>query len=409
MKFFKKKKGKDEAGNDAPDNGETQHEHDNPPESSDDPENSSVEPEPVRPESYSMDEEDLTDPAPKKGFFSRFRKQSKPTDTRDDALEATTESAADTEESSDPQEKKRGLFKRLRDRLTKTRKAFVNRVDALLLGKKEIDEDLLEELEEILITSDIGVHTSMRLIEAVREKIERKDLDSPEELRQALQAQMESFLQVETTPAPGSEEHKPHVIMVVGVNGVGKTTTIGKLAARYMNENKQVLLVAADTFRAAAVEQLQIWSQRIGCDIVKHTGKSDPSAVAYDGIQAAKSRDADVVIIDTAGRLHTKANLMEELKKIRRTVAGQLSGAPHEVLLVLDATTGQNAISQAELFDEALELTGIALTKLDGTAKGGIVVGICERLGVPLKYIGIGEKLDDLQAFDANEFIQALF
>ena len=323
--------------------------------------------------------------------------------------EAVPEPPSETvEEVEEPEQEKKGFFKRLRTRLTKTRRAFVNRVDELLLGKKEIDEELLEELEEILITSDIGVHTSMRLIESVRERIERKDLDSPEELRQALQAEMQSYLQTE--PAQHVlEDHKPHVIMVVGVNGVGKTTTIGKLAARYVKQNKQVLLVAADTFRAAAVEQLQIWSERIGCDIVKHTGKSDPSAVAYDGIQAARSRDADIVLIDTAGRLHTKTNLMEELKKVRRTVAGQLSEAPHEILLVLDATTGQNAISQAELFDEALDLSGIALTKLDGTAKGGIVVGICERLKVPLKYIGIGEKVDDLQIFDANEFIKALF
>jgi fused signal recognition particle receptor len=354
----------------------------------------------------------------KKGFWEKFVKREPVTEEEtgaDTSLQAPkgeeAEKAAEPAEEEgeeEPGKEKKGFFKKLRTGLTKTRKAFVTRVDELLLGKKEIDEELLEELEEILITSDIGVHTSMRLIESVRERVERKDLNSPEELRQALQSEIRSFLQVEA-PQATATAHKPHVIMVVGVNGVGKTTTIGKLAARYKKEGKQVLLVAADTFRAAAVEQLQIWSERIDCNLVKHTGKSDPSAVAYDGIQAAKSRDADMVIIDTAGRLHTKANLMEELKKVRRTIAGQLSGAPHEILLVLDATTGQNAISQAELFDEALELTGIALTKLDGTAKGGIVVGICERLRVPLKYIGIGEKVDDLQTFDADEFIQALF
>lgn len=377
------------------------------------------------PQGTDLTEDPVASEAPpvedKKGFWGRFVKKEAPAGTEGSeevspespgempAGEVDTESpeTVATVEADQPEEK-RGFFKRLRTRLSKTRKAFVNRVDALLLGKKEIDEALLEELEEILITSDIGVHTSMRLIEVVREKVERKDLNSPTELRQALQTEILGFLQVDAAP-PKPDAQTPHVIMVVGVNGVGKTTTIGKLAARHMRDGKTVLLVAADTFRAAAVEQLEIWSQRVGCDMIKHTGKADPSAVAYDGIQAAKSRNVDVVIIDTAGRLHTKTNLMEELKKIRRTVAGQLADAPHEILLVLDATTGQNAISQAELFNEAIDLTGIALTKLDGTAKGGIVVGICESLGVPLRYIGIGENLEDLQPFDADEFIQALF
>ena len=266
-----------------------------------------------------------------------------------------------------PEKEKRGFFKRLRMRLSKTRKAFVNRIDSLLLGKKEIDEDLLEELEEILITSDIGVQTSMDLINHVREGIERKDLNNPQELKQALQDQILGFLQVQSTESSEAIQKqiptpKPYVIIVVGVNGVGKTTTIGKLAARYINDNNQVLLIAADTFRAAAVEQLQIWGDRVGCNVIKHKGKSDPSAVVFDGIQAAKSRDTDVVIIDTAGRLHTKVNLMEELKKIHRTISRLLPDAPHETLLVLDATTGQNAISQAQIFNKAVELTGIALT-----------------------------------------------
>ncbi len=313
-----------------------------------------------------------------------------------------------------PEEEKRGFFKRLRTRLSNTRKAFTNRIDELLLGKREIDEDLLEELEEILITSDIGVQTSMALIDHVREGIERKDLNNPQELKQALQDRILSFLQSQSTESSEAAQKqiptsKPYVIVVVGVNGVGKTTTIGKLAAHYIKDDKQVLLVAADTFRAAAVEQLQIWGDRGGCDVIKHKGKSDPSAVVFDGIQAAKSRDTDVVIIDTAGRLHTKVNLMEELKKIHRTISRLLPDAPHETLLVLDATTGQNAISQAQLFHEAINLTGIALTKLDGTAKGGIVVGICNNLGVPLKYIGIGEKIDDLQEFNAEAFMKALF
>ncbi|MBW2107303.1 MAG: signal recognition particle-docking protein FtsY [Deltaproteobacteria bacterium] len=307
------------------------------------------------------------------------------------------------------EEKKQGLFKRLRNRLTKTRKAFVSRVDRLLLGKKEIDEDLLDDLEEILITSDMGVNTTMALIDDVREQVARKDLNNPDELKDALQKKILEFLRI-PTPAPKPVVKKgPHVIMVVGVNGVGKTTTIGKLAARYVTQGQHVLLVAADTFRAAAVEQLEIWAERVGADIVRHKGKADPSAVAFDGMQAAISRDVDVVIIDTAGRLHTKVNLMEELKKIRRTVAKHLPDAPHETLLVLDATTGQNAISQAQLFHDAIKVTGIALTKLDGTAKGGVVVGISHGLGLPIQYIGLGEKIDDLQVFDAEAFMKALF
>jgi fused signal recognition particle receptor len=268
-------------------------------------------------------------------------------------------------------------------------------VDQLLLGKKEIDEALLEELEEILITSDLGVQTTMALIEKVREKVERKHLSNPEELKDALQSEILAFLKAPPRPGLIGEE-KPHVIMVVGVNGVGKTTTIGKLGARYVKEGKRVLLIAADTFRAAAVEQLEIWAERISAELVRHKDKSDPSAVVYDGICAAKARGVDVVIIDTAGRLHTRVNLMEELKKIRRTVNRQLPDAPH-------------AISQAQLFHEALEITGIALVKLDGTAKGGIVVGICDRLGLPLQYIGLGEKVEDLQDFNPDAFMKALF
>jgi fused signal recognition particle receptor len=312
------------------------------------------------------------------------------------------------EESAPSDAEKQGFYRRLRNRLSKTRKVFASRVDQLLLGKKEIDEELLEELEEILITSDIGVQTTMALIEEVREKLKKKDLSNPEELKKALQEEILAFLKA-ATGLDLTPREKPHVIMVVGVNGVGKTTTIGKLAARYIKDDKRVLLIAADTFRAAAVEQLEIWAERVGADVVRHKGKSDPSAVVYDGIQAARSRDVDMVIIDTAGRLHTKVNLMEELKKIRRTVARQLPNAPHETLLVLDATTGQNAISQAQLFDEALDVTGIAITKLDGTAKGGIIVGICHGLELPINYIGLGEKIDDLQEFNADAFMKALF
>ncbi len=307
-----------------------------------------------------------------------------------------------------PETPKQGLFRILTNRLSKTRGAFLGQVDQLLRGKKEIDETLLEELEEILITSDIGVQTSMALIERVREGVERKALSDPKEIKSALQHEILAFFEPRQKPNLISHT-KPYVILVVGVNGVGKTTTIGKLAAHYRKEGKRVLLVAADTFRAAAVEQLEIWGERVGAEVIRHKGKSDPSAVVYDGMQAAISRGVDIAIIDTAGRLHTKVNLMEQIKKVCRTVSGQIPGGPHETLLVLDATTGQNAISQAELFHKALQITGIALAKLDGTAKGGVVVSICHGLGLPLQYVGLGEKTDDLQEFDASAFVRAMF
>lgn len=375
-------------------------------------------------------EEPLPDEQPKRGFFRKLRR--KKTDAvpeepvaqepLSEEISEEIEGAPEADEIEDLEEEpieeelpKKGLFLRLRDRLSKTRKVFTTRLDTLVLGRREIDEELLEELEEILITSDIGVQTTVALIDHVREGVERKDLKDPDQLRQALQDQILSFLKV---PSAKTKTHsgKPHVIMVVGVNGVGKTTTIGKLSDRFVREGKNVLLVAADTFRAAAVEQLEIWGERVGAEVIRHKGhekksdaKVDPSAVVYDGMQAATSKDVDVVIIDTAGRLHTKVNLMEQLKKIRRTISRQIPDAPHEVLLVLDATTGQNAISQAQLFHEALDITGIALTKLDGTAKGGIVVGISHSLELPIQYIGLGEKPNDLQDFDPDAFAKALF
>jgi fused signal recognition particle receptor len=365
---------------------------------------------------------------PRKRFFFGLRKE-KPDTPQEEPVQQEQETPpeqiakppevleiegfeAETPISEPPNE---GVFRRLKNRLSKTRKAFTSRLDNLFLGKKEIDEELLEDLEEILITSDIGVQTTMALIEQVREGVEKKDLSNPEELKHALQDQILAFLKIPSKPVQMSQS-KPHVIMVIGVNGVGKTTTIGKLSDRYIKQGHRVLLIAADTFRAAAVEQLEIWGERVGAEVICHKGhemkpsaKVDPSAVVYDGIQAATARGVDVVMIDTAGRLHTKVNLMEQLKKIRRTVARQIPDAPHEVLLVLDASTGQNAISQAQVFHEALEITGIILTKLDGTAKGGIVVGICHSLELPIQYIGLGEKADDLQDFDADAFARALF
>ena len=306
-------------------------------------------------------------------------------------------------------QKDKNLFQRLRQGLSKTRSGFTGRLDRLVLGKKEISDDLLEELEEILFTSDLGVATTQELINLVQESVARKELKSPESLKVALKEHIRSFLDVpemeHNRPSPG----EPLVIMVIGVNGVGKTTTIGKVAHGFKGEGKNVMLVAADTFRAAAIEQLVIWGERVGAEVIKQKDGADPSAVSFDAISSAQSKGTDVVLIDTAGRLHTKVNLMDELKKIQRVVSRKLPGAPHEVWLVLDSTTGQNAISQAEMFNEALGVSGIILTKLDGTAKGGIVIGISNQLGLPIRFIGIGEKIDDLRPFNPPEFINAIF
>ena len=321
-----------------------------------------------------------------------------------EVLEADT-AAEDTppSDATPEEQKKDGYFKRLRGSLFKSRKSLSGGFDSIFTGKTKIDDDLLEDLEELLITADIGVQTSINLIERIA-KLKVKDVD---QLKMVLKEEILSILDTESE-APHAQIGKPHVILVVGVNGVGKTTTIGKIAASATASGKKVLIAAADTFRAAAVEQLGIWAERANAEFVKHKENADPAAVAYDAVAAASARGCDLVLIDTAGRLHTKVNLMEELKKIKRTVAKQLEGAPHEILLVLDATTGQNALSQAKLFNEAIEVSGLALTKLDGTAKGGIVIAICSTLNIPLEYIGIGEQIDDLRPFDARQFIEAL-
>jgi fused signal recognition particle receptor len=301
------------------------------------------------------------------------------------------------------------LFQGLRQGLSKTRSAFAGKLDRLFLGRKELTDDLLDELEEILFTSDMGVATTQELLESVKEKAARKELKDPEKLKSALRDHILSFLEVPTMEHPEPAPGEPSVILVVGVNGVGKTTTVGKAAHSFKLQGKKTMLVAADTFRAAAIEQLVIWGERVGAEVIKQTAGADPSAVVFDALNAAISRKFDVVLVDTAGRLHTKTNLMEELKKIYRVTARKLPGAPHEVWLVLDATTGQNAISQAQIFNEALGITGIILTKLDGTAKGGIVVGISHQLGMPITHIGIGEKLEDLRPFSPPDFVSAIF
>ncbi len=286
----------------------------------------------------------------------------------------------------------------------------MEKIDRLFLGKKTIDQDLLDELEAVLFEADLGVKTTTQLIEGVRQGLKRGDLQEPAKVKEFIKQEILRILHSGEKPLSiDFTQAKPFVFMVVGVNGAGKTTTIGKIAHQYSSRRKKVLIGAADTFRAAAVEQLEIWANRAGADFIKQSKGSDPSAVAFDSIHAARARNTDLVFIDTAGRLQTKVNLMEELKKIKRIVARECPGAPHEMLLVLDATTGQNAISQARLFHEAIGVTGIAITKLDGTAKGGIIVGITEEMNIPIRYVGVGEGIDDLKEFNAAEFIQALF
>ena len=301
-----------------------------------------------------------------------------------------------------------GFFDRLKKGLAKTRETFTNKIEKLIIGYADIDDDLLDELEETLIMSDVGVKTTERLMADVRKGIKKKDINTPEDLKPFLVEKISEIL------STGSDETRiasagPTVLLVIGVNGVGKTTTIGKLAAYYKEQGKSVMLTAADTFRAAAIDQLQIWGDRTGVPVIRHEEGSDPAAVAFDAVKAARARSIDVLIIDTAGRLHTKSNLMEELKKINRVIQREIAEAPHETLLVLDATTGQNAISQADLFQKAAAITGIVLTKLDGTAKGGVIIGLKSELSMPVKWIGVGEGVDDLRPFIAKDFARALF
>ena len=314
------------------------------------------------------------------------------------------------EDEAIPEASPKSMFRRLQERLGKTRNSFVSQLDQLFLGKKAIDQELFDELEELLITADLGVNTTMELLDEARKRVKRGQLGDASALKALLK---ESMLNCITAPERDNimvpPENGPLVVMVVGVNGVGKTTTIGKIAARMAQAGKSVLLVAGDTFRAAAIDQLKVWGERTGCEVVARKPGADPASVAFDGLDYGIAHNKDVILIDTAGRLHTSVNLMAELKKVRRVLEKRLPGAPHEILQVLDATTGQNGLSQARLFHEAVGVTCLALTKLDGTAKGGIVANISRQLKIPVRFIGIGEQIDDLRDFDAREFVEALF
>jgi fused signal recognition particle receptor len=298
----------------------------------------------------------------------------------------------------------------LRKGLAATRGGFMARLKALFTGKKEIDPAILEQMEEIMISSDVGVKTTQSILERLRDKLAKNELADSDAVWAALRAEATRILDIpQPGPAGRDSKQKPMVVLMVGVNGVGKTTTIGKLATKWNSEGKKVVLAAGDTFRAAAVQQLEVWGKRVGAEVVKGKEGADPGAVAFEATKKAAEVGADVLLVDTAGRLHTKVNLMDEIKKVKRTIAKAMDGAPHETLLVLDATTGQNALTQAALFKEALELTGLILTKLDGTAKGGVVLGVCDELKVPVRYIGLGERAEDLREFVAVDFVEALF
>lgn len=312
-------------------------------------------------------------------------------------------------EASRSEETKAGFFARLKQGLSKTSASIGEGMASLFLGRKTIDDDLLDDLETRLLTADVGVEATTQIIQRLTQKVARKELADADALYKSLQAELAAMLKPVEQPLKIASQNKPFVILVVGVNGAGKTTTIGKLAKKLQLEGKKVMLAAGDTFRAAAVEQLQVWGERNKIPVIaQHTG-ADSASVIFDAVQAAKARGIDVLIADTAGRLHTKDNLMEELKKVRRVIGKLDADAPHEVLLVLDAGTGQNAINQAKQFNQTVELTGLALTKLDGTAKGGVIFALAKQFGLPIRYIGVGEGIDDLRTFEAEPFVQALF
>lgn len=299
---------------------------------------------------------------------------------------------------------------KFKEGLTKTRDSFAGKVNQLVARYRKVDEDFFEELEEILITADVGFNTVMELIEELKTEVKLRNIQDTKEVQAVISEKLVEIYRNSEETDPGMNMQKDlTVILFVGVNGVGKTTTIGKLAHKYKSEGKNVLLAAGDTFRAGAIEQLEVWGERVGVSVVKQASGSDPAAVMYDAVQAAKSRNVDVLLCDTAGRLQNKVNLMKELEKVKKVIEREIPGAPHEVILVLDATTGQNALVQAKMFKEVTDVSGIVLTKLDGTAKGGIVLAIRNELGIPVKFVGLGEKMDDLQEFDAEKYVYGLF
>jgi len=305
--------------------------------------------------------------------------------------------------------KEPSVFEKIKSAVRQTQENFTERIQDLVVGRKEIDPEMLDELEAIMIGADIGVTTTTEILDSIRDQVSRKTLEDPAQLRTAVKAELRRILSVNDVAPKDAADGGPFVIVIVGVNGVGKTTTIGKLANRFRNEGKSVMLCAADTFRAAAIEQLEVWSTRSGVPLVKQKPGADPSAVLYDGLQSAKAKKIDVVIVDTAGRLHTKHNLMSELEKMTRVAKREIPGSPHEVLLVMDATTGQNGLTQAKEFTKSAGVTGLVLTKLDGTAKGGVVTAIARELKIPIRFVGVGEKIDDLIEFSADDFVESLF
>lgn len=329
------------------------------------------------------------------GFFSLFGKSS----NKDDKNEAT----------ANPDEKKLSVLEKIKAAVKRTSENLNEGLQTLVEGKKVIDPEMLEELEGIMVSADVGIVTTTEVLSAIRDQLSRKTLQDPRELRNAVKAELRKILQVNVAPPKEVAEGEPFVILMVGVNGVGKTTTIGKLANRFKSDGKKVMVCAADTFRAAASEQLEIWAQRSDVAIVKQQAGADPSAVLFDALQSAKSKGIDYLIVDTAGRLHTKHNLMTELEKMTRIAKREVSGAPHEVLLVMDATTGQNGLIQAKEFTKSAAVTGIVLTKLDGTAKGGVVTAIARELKIPIRFVGVGEKMDDLVVFSPDDFVDSLF
>ena len=358
----------------------------------------------------------------KSGFFSRLfgKDRLEEPEQQPHAFEQKSEAAAESLEIEEPVEESSESIEteldesqenlaRLQTGLKKTRKGFLKSLDEALLGKRELDEEAISGLEEVLVRADVGVKTAYELLDSVSDRVKRKELNDPEKILSHLRELVrETLLKVEA-PLRVGYGSEPFVIMVLGVNGSGKTTTIAKIAARQKLASRKVMMVAGDTFRAAAVEQLSIWGERIGCDVIRGKEKADPSSVVFEAMDKAVKEDYEVVLIDTAGRLHTRVPLMEELKKVSRTITRKLASAPQETLLVIDSSMGQNAILQARTFNEAIPVTGLALTKLDGTAKGGVIIGISNELGIPIRYVGIGEKIDDLRDFNARQFAQALF